>query len=110
MTIAANLYRGVRPLLFALPPERAHHLALHLVARLGAQPSLGERVATLCRYEHPALQQTFWGLTFANPLGLAAGFDKNGTAIAGWPYLGFGFAEIGSITFLPQPGNPPPRL
>jgi len=111
VTIAfPNPYPGIRPLLFAFPPERAHNLALHLVARLGDQPALGQAVGQVCRYAHPALQQELWGLRFANPLGLAAGFDKNGTAIAGWPHLGFGFAELGSVTFLPQPGNPPPRL
>jgi dihydroorotate dehydrogenase len=106
----SNLYSGIRPLLFALPPERAHGLALHLVERLGHQPVLGQAVGQVCRYEHPSLQQELWGLRFANPLGLAAGFDKDATAIAGWPYLGFGFAELGSITFWPQPGNPSPRL
>ncbi|MGQ9866553.1 MAG: quinone-dependent dihydroorotate dehydrogenase [Pseudanabaenaceae cyanobacterium] len=114
MTIAPlrfpDLYSGIRPLLFALPPERAHHLALLLVEGLGARPALGQKVAQLCGFAHPVLQQELWGLRFANPLGLAAGFDKNGTAIAGWPYLGFGFAELGSLTFWPQPGNPSPRL
>ena len=56
------------------------------------------------------LQQTFWGLDFNNPLGLAAGFDKDGTAAGIWSSLGFGFAELGAVTLHSQPGNPRPRL
>ncbi|WP_017655464.1 quinone-dependent dihydroorotate dehydrogenase [Fortiea contorta] len=56
------------------------------------------------------LSQTLFGLNFPNPVGLAAGFDKDGVAADIWPSLGFGFAELGTVTFVPQPGNPPPRL
>jgi dihydroorotate dehydrogenase len=56
------------------------------------------------------LQQTLWGQTFRNPLGLAAGFDKDGVGARAWPLLGFGFAELGTVTYHPQPGNPRPRL
>ena len=56
------------------------------------------------------LVQTCWGLPFANPLGLAAGFDKDGAGARAWPLLGFGFAELGTVTRYPQPGNPQPRL
>ncbi|MEO1400030.1 MAG: quinone-dependent dihydroorotate dehydrogenase [Cyanobacteria bacterium J06635_1] len=63
-----------------------------------------------CRLSSPRLAQTIGGLTFANPVGLAAGFDKDGVAIQAWPALGFGFAELGTVTFHPQPGNPQPRL
>jgi dihydroorotate dehydrogenase len=58
----------------------------------------------------PRLAQTCWGLNFANPLGLAAGFDKNGTAARAWPLFGFGFTELGTVTRYAQPGNPKPRL
>ncbi len=59
---------------------------------------------------NPRLQQTLWGLTFSNPVGLAAGFDKNGVATNIWPSLGFGFTEVGTVTFHAQTGNPRPRL
>ncbi|PSN18034.1 dihydroorotate dehydrogenase (quinone), partial [filamentous cyanobacterium CCP5] len=56
--------------------------------------------------QNPRLQQRQWGLTFPTPLGLAAGFDKDGEAIATWPAFGFGFCEVGTVTPQPQPGNP----
>src|SRR6185295_564013 len=58
----------------------------------------------------PLLAQDLWGLSFPNPLGLAAGFDKNAALPHVWPALGFGFAELGTVTALAQPGNPAPRL
>lgn len=61
-------------------------------------------------FTHPALEQTLWGCSFANPVGLAAGFDKDGIAAAIWSDFGFGFAELGTVTRHPQPGNPQPRL
>ncbi|GAB4340217.1 MAG: quinone-dependent dihydroorotate dehydrogenase [Leptolyngbyaceae cyanobacterium] len=60
--------------------------------------------------DNPRLQQSLWNITFANPLGLAAGFDKDGVASGLWADFGFGFAELGTVTFHPQPGNPRPRL
>ena len=60
--------------------------------------------------QDPRLQQTLWGLDFNNPFGLAAGFDKNGTAAGMWSSLGFGFAELGAVTLHSQPGNPRPRM
>jgi dihydroorotate dehydrogenase len=101
------LYDLVRPLLFQLPPETVHHLALQVLAlwqaalqRRGVAPPASD----------PLLAQDLWGLHFAHPLGLAAGFDKNGALPHVWPALGFAFAELGTITALPQPGNPAPRL
>ena len=101
------LYELARPLLFQLPPETAHHLAFASLALW--QAALQRRQATPAAPD-PLLTQTLWGLSFPNPLGLAAGFDKNGALPHVWPALGFGFAELGTITALPQPGNPPPRL
>jgi dihydroorotate dehydrogenase len=63
-----------------------------------------------CCFGDARLKQTLWGLNFPNPIGLAAGFDKNGTASGSWEALGFGFAELGTVTFHPQQGNPRPRL
>ena len=105
----------IRPLLFsglALDPEWLHDSVMQILARLG-QPPRGPLQGWLeqqfCLVDD-RLHQSCWGLTFANPLGLAAGFDKDGAAARAWPLFGFGFAELGTITRLPQPGNPSPRL
>lgn len=63
-----------------------------------------------CSFQHPVLEQSHWGLSFVNPIGLAAGFDKDGMAAGLWSAFGFGFAEVGTVTLHPQPGNPQPRL
>ena len=99
------LYRAVRPLLFALDPERAHSLSLKsfdVLARLGA--------ASLAASPAPRVPVRVMGLDFPNPVGLAAGLDKDGKHIDGLGALGFGFLEIGAVTPRAQPGNPPPRL
>jgi dihydroorotate dehydrogenase len=99
------LYRAVRPLLFALDPERAHGLSLKsldVLARLGA--------ASLAASPAPRMPVRVMGLDFPNPVGLAAGLDKNGEHIDGLAALGFGFIEIGAVTPRAQPGNPKPRL
>ena len=98
MTLASEL----TPLLRALEPERAHRLAV-LALRLG----LAGRDATP---DDPALQVRALGLTFRNPIGLAAGFDKNAVAVRGLRRLGFGAVETGTVTPRPQPGNPGPRV
>tara|TARA_R110000787_G_scaffold19874_17_gene59213 strand:- start:1045 stop:2121 length:1077 start_codon:yes stop_codon:yes gene_type:complete len=96
-----DLYGLIRPLLQPLSPERAHNLALWALERglVSGQP-----------YQDPVLSSTLWGLNFPNPIGLAAGFDKDATAPMQTLALGFGFVEIGSVTPKPQPGNPKPRL
>lgn len=101
------LYRLIRPLLFTLEPETAHRVAFRALA---AWQAWLERRAPPSATGDPLLAQQIWGLHFAHPLGLAAGFDKNGALPHVWPALGFGFAEIGTVTARPQPGNPPPRL
>ncbi len=95
-------YRLAGPAVRALEPETAHRLTLWLL-RLGLAPI---RPPVL----DPILAQTLWGRRFASPVGLAAGFDKDGEAVDALVGLGFGFVEIGSVTLRPQPGNPPPRL
>ncbi|UCD68683.1 MAG: quinone-dependent dihydroorotate dehydrogenase [Betaproteobacteria bacterium] len=99
------LYSLARPLLFALDPERAHDIALtglHMAARLGiARGFAGSKVNT---------PTTVMGLAFPNPVGLAAGLDKNAEHIDSLSQLGFGFLEVGTVTPRPQPGNPPKRL
>ena len=100
----------VKPLLFRLDAERAHHLtldALELASRLPGWPSVARAVTS------PAdarLAQTLWGQAFASPVGLAAGLDKNGVAVPAFGALGFGFLEVGTVTPRPQPGNDRPRL
>src|SRR5688572_10800939 len=99
------VYRSlVRPLLFRLPPETAHELALHSLSLLPAKV-VARRYAS-----GPTLPVTRFGLSFENPVGLAAGFDKNGIALEALSALGFGFIEAGTVTFHAQPGNPRPRL
>ncbi|MDD4932442.1 MAG: quinone-dependent dihydroorotate dehydrogenase [Methylacidiphilaceae bacterium] len=101
------LYRSLlRPLLFCLPPEGAHRIALSLCAH-----SWAEGFLRLLSPPSPlGLERTVWGLRFPGPLGLAAGFDKDGVALGTWEALGFGFCEIGTVTPLPQEPNPAPRL
>ncbi|QFY44237.1 quinone-dependent dihydroorotate dehydrogenase [Candidatus Methylospira mobilis] len=99
------LYECLRPLLFRLEPELAHEVSLHALAalsRLGAANPLKQRL--------PDAPVKAMGLTFPNPVGLAAGLDKNGQCVDGFGDLGFGFIEVGTVTPLPQPGNPKPRL
>ncbi len=121
-----QLYRlGLRPLLFnafKADPEAVHRQTIDTLAWLAAQPNRGPifhqptrlaaqaAIAGWCEVRSPRLRQSLWGLSFNNPLGLAAGFDKDGTAARAWPLLGFGFAELGTVTYHPQPGNPQPRL
>src|SRR5574340_1798185 len=99
------MYSLLRPLLFRLDPETAHHLTL---GGLKAAHALG--LDGLLAKRPPSDPRSVMGLTFPNPVGLAAGLDKNGECIAGLAALGFGFIEIGTVTPLPQPGNPRPRL
>lgn len=96
----------IRPLLFLLPPEAAHHL----VFRLLRLPLLSKLLGWIYRFEHPALAREVFGIKFPNPVGLAAGFDKDARAYRQLADLGFGFIEIGTVTPRPQPGNPRPRL
>jgi dihydroorotate dehydrogenase len=99
------LYRSLlRPLLFKLPPETAHEFALRALSLglggLAPGGAGGARFGELRRF----------GLSFGNPVGVAAGFDKNGLVAPQLARLGFGFVEVGTVTRLPQPGNPRPRL
>lgn len=92
---------ALRPLLFRLDPESAHDLAFRALEKGRVSASA---------FESPLLEQELFGVRFDNPLGLAAGFDKNARAVNHWHKLGFGFAEIGTVTFHSQPGNDKPRL
>jgi dihydroorotate dehydrogenase len=96
------VYRLLRPLLFSLDPEAAHHLTFAALEAGYGLGVVGQRL--------PAAPRTVMGLEFPNPVGLAAGLDKNGEHIDALAALGFGFVEVGTVTPRPQPGNPRPRL
>ena len=100
------LYCLARPLLFSLDPETAHELTIQGLARAARSGLIGKVV----RKAPACTPRTVMGLDFPNPVGLAAGLDKNGEAIDGLAALGFGFLEIGTTTPRPQPGNPKPRI
>ena len=97
-------------LLFLLEAERAHELTLKALAFWSGRGPLLEVPARLLRVEDPRLRVEAMGLTFPNPLGLAAGMDKDARALPAWWALGFGFAEVGTLTPRSQEGNPRPRL
>ncbi len=104
------MYQQIRPFLFRLEPERAHNLTVGLMRATGAVPPVAALLRAQFRpSEAPATVRAF-GLTFANPLGLAAGYDKDGLAWRGLAALGFGHIEVGTVTVRPQGGNPGPRV
>ena len=98
------IWRALKWILFRLDPERAHHLVFVLLRVVPPRVLRGRRRAD------PALRTEALGLTFANPVGLAAGFDKDGLGYRQLLALGFGFVEVGTVTPEPQPGNPKPRM
>jgi dihydroorotate dehydrogenase len=102
------MYSRLRPLLFRLEPERAHALTLNALHRAGNFKPAKWLLSQI--YKSPAKPVRAFGLTFKNPVGLAAGYDKDGIAIHGLAALGFGHVEIGTVTPNPQPGNPSPRI
>ncbi|HEY9806508.1 MAG TPA: hypothetical protein V6D04_08065, partial [Candidatus Obscuribacterales bacterium] len=110
---------GLRPLLFSglkADPERLHQQALQLLNWLDRTDDrlpaswVKSQLQQSCSFSDARLEQQLWGLRFPNLVGLAAGFDKDGVAAGIWSSLGFGFAEMGTVTFHAQPGNPQPRL
>ena len=110
---------ALRPLLFSAlkaDPETVHRQSLGLLHTIDSTPNSALTKLTkaafgqyFCRADKH-LSQSLFGLNFPNPVGLAAGFDKDGIAAGIWQYLGFGFTELGTVTYHPQPGNPQPRL
>jgi dihydroorotate dehydrogenase len=97
----------VRPLLFSLNAETAHHLTIQLLQKASY---FGPALRVLKSFQPSPKRKTLFGVDFANPIGLAAGLDKNGVALPAWAALGFGFIEIGTVTAQAQPGNPKPRI
>lgn len=105
------VYRNlIKPALFRLEAEKAHNLAYRFAKTASGNDVLKGLARLLYGYRSPKLAQNIWGLSFPGPVGLAAGFDKNGHIPEIMGAAGFGFVEVGSITARPSAGNPPPRL
>ncbi|MET4075633.1 dihydroorotate dehydrogenase [Hymenobacter sp. UYCo722] len=100
----------IKPLLFNFDAERAHHLVFDNLRRAARMPGTKALLRTLYNFQDSSLEREVFGLKFPNPVGLAAGFDKNAVLTDELATLGFGFVEIGTVTPRPQPGNPTPRL
>jgi len=98
----------VRPALFSQDSEEIHNRTLNALGWLGRRELLCEGLGSVCH--PPDLPIQLFGLTFPNPVGLAAGMDKNAAAVPAWEALGFGFIELGGVTWHPQLGNPAPRM
>jgi dihydroorotate dehydrogenase len=103
-------YHLIRPLLFRLDAEQAHHLTLNLLRWAGASALVRTCLRRAFCIDDPRLAVDAFGLHFINRVGLAAGYDKNGVAVTGLSCLGFGHIEVGTVTRLPQVGNPRPRV
>jgi dihydroorotate dehydrogenase len=100
----------IRPLLFQIDPEKIHHAVFFLLKLKGGLPGFKNLSASIFGYKHTKLRRSLMGLNFENPVGLAAGFDKDAVLIDELATFGFGFIEIGTLTPKPQPGNEKPRL
>ncbi len=105
------MYKNIiKPILFLLSPEKAHHFTILLLKLILKIPIINTLFKNYYTVKDKNLERTVLGLTFPNPVGLAAGFDKDGKYFKSMAALGFGFIEIGTVTPLPQEGNPQPRL
>lgn len=104
------MYNQLRPLLFRLDPETAHHLTLGLLKWAGDLPGTRDMLRAMYDLQDERLRVNAFGVAFKNPVGLAAGYDKNAIAVHGLAALGFGHVEVGTVTRLPQSGNEKPRV
>ena len=104
------MYSLLRAIMFRVNPEKAHYWAMDRLQQTYKLPGGRALLRQLFCRPTPSLARTFWGITFPNPVGLAAGFDKDARWTDALSCLGFGFIEIGTVTPRPQPGNPKPRL
>lgn len=104
------MYGLLRRLFFVIPPERIHKLVFAVLRGVTVAGWTRRALRRLLAPADPALASTVFGVRFPGPLGLAAGFDKDGLGLLTWGALGFGYAEIGTVTANPQPGNPAPRM
>ena len=103
------MYKLVRPIFFLLSPERIHGIVMSTLRVINYIPFSGNLMRLIFKYQNPKLEREVFGIKFKNPVGLAAGFDKNGDAYNLMANLGFSFVEIGSLTPEAQGGNPKPR-
>jgi dihydroorotate dehydrogenase len=103
-------YGALRRALFLLPPERIHTMVFAALRGATVSEPVRRGLRRLLAPTDPVLASTVFGVHFPGPLGLAAGFDKDGAGLTTWGALGFGYAEVGTVTAAPQPGNRPPRL
>lgn len=104
------MYQLLKPILFKFDPEKVHYFVTRNLKRVNRFPGGAALSRAVWLVNNAKLERTVFGLKFKNPVGLAAGFDKNGDVIAEMANLGFGFVELGTVTPLPQPGNPKPRM
>ena len=104
------MYKLFRPLLFSVDPEKIHHAVFRLLQMEGYLPGFSSFLKSFFSVRDARLEKQILGLTFRNPVGLAAGFDKDARLIDAFACLGFGFVEIGTLTPKAQPGNEKPRL
>ena len=104
------MYKLIKPVLFLLNPEQAHHFTTRLLRFALKIPFVKGLINLSFSYDNPKLKTELFGIEFKNPVGLAAGFDKNAELIDDFSNLGFGFIEIGTLTPKAQPGNEQPRL
>jgi dihydroorotate dehydrogenase len=104
------MYQLLKPILFKFDPEKVHYFVTRNLRRFNRFPGGAALSRSVWAVNDAKLERNVFGLTFKNPVGLAAGFDKNGEVIAEMANLGFGFVELGTVTPLPQPGNPKPRM
>lgn len=104
------MYSLIRKVLFRRDPEEVHYWAMAKLQAAYRNPLMRKLMRKLFVYQKPSLERSLWGITFPNPVGLAAGFDKDARWINELSCLGFGFVEIGTVTPVGQPGNPKPRL
>ena len=100
----------IKPFFFLFDPERAHYLLADIIKFSMKIPGVPALFRWVYGYEHPSLARTVFGIRFPNPVGLAAGFDKNALLVDEFSHLGFGFIEVGTVTPKAQPGNDKPRL
>jgi len=103
-------HKLVRPILFLFDPEKVHYFSFFMIKVLSAIPGVSFIIRSLYQVKHPSLEREVFGLKFPNPVGLAAGFDKNAVLYKQLSNFGFGFIEIGTLTPKAQPGNPKKRL
>jgi len=104
------MYRLIKPILFLFDPEKVHYFVTRNLKRFNWFPGGAALSRAVWGVEDSRLEKEVFGLNFKNPVGLAAGFDKNGELISEMANMGFGFIEVGTVTPLPQAGNPKPRM